>query len=413
MAPKRNGGDVDLALRQQLAEMKRVPLEQVGHIRMTPDKLPSLVDVTGILCDKNSNDSAEVVRTIVNRHDLKDKLLQVKFGGRGGHRESLVPKDLAALIEIIFLLPGRAAAQVRRVAAQIFVRYLGGDLTLIQEVEHLRHVQNFLRETAPEHPMRAFGEAVENSKIHELKRKREEAKIAEVNAARPLSLPEACLDWLKDLKVSRQDLSGVKTQFKAICQVEILAGKLPHRSPVELWAKAPPLRLKELAQGAVESFVFLLERRYETIVIGSIPAVDDGNPGPQNSDKSNSEDDDVLKISDIMREAGVWKAVWATFGSDLANQMLSLKCAETDGSFAERRTETVQGHIHVLVHKYKKNTDWPLAWRALQNTRDVYEKRVREFLEDMFRLADQPEQMIGQSSTNLARDIAAKLRVAA
>lgn len=75
------------------------------------------------------------------------------------------PRTLPSLIEIIFLLPGRAAAQVRQAAAQFFVRYLGGDLTLVQEVEHLRHVQNFLRENAPEHPMRAFEEAVESSTL--------------------------------------------------------------------------------------------------------------------------------------------------------------------------------------------------------------------------------------------------------
>jgi hypothetical protein len=33
-------------------EIKRVPLEQVGRIRMKPEKLPSLVDITSILCEK-------------------------------------------------------------------------------------------------------------------------------------------------------------------------------------------------------------------------------------------------------------------------------------------------------------------------------------------------------------------------
>ena len=191
---------MDLALRQQLAEMKRVPLEQVGRIRMTPDKLPSLVDVTSILCEKDNNASGEVVRNIISYHDLNGIILKVKFGGRGGNHDTPVPKDLAALIEIIFLLPGRAAAQVRRVAAQIFVRYLGGDLTLIQEVEHLRHVQNFLRETAPEHPMRAFGEAVENSESPELKRKREEADLKEVETR----LKKAAVD-IKCLELQQQE----------------------------------------------------------------------------------------------------------------------------------------------------------------------------------------------------------------
>lgn len=166
MPPRRAqpGADADLTLRHQLAEMKRVPLEQVGRIRMTPEKLPSLVDVGVVLTGSDSHDVAQILRRMFAVHpDLGTKCSQVKFGGRGGNRETPVPKDLAALIEIIFLLPGRAAAQVRQAAAQIFVRYLGGDLTLVREVERLHHVQNFLRENAPEHPLRAFGEAVESS----------------------------------------------------------------------------------------------------------------------------------------------------------------------------------------------------------------------------------------------------------
>jgi hypothetical protein len=117
-----------------------------------------------------------------------------------------------------------------------------------------------------------------------------------------------------------------------------------------------------------------------------------------------------LKICEVMQAAGVWKAVWSIFRSDLANHMLSLKCADTEGSFSARRPETVRGNVPVLVHKYKKSTDWPIAWKALQNTRDVYEKRVREFLEDMFRLAHQPDK-VGSSSAHLAQAIAASLRV--
>ena len=42
------------ALRQQLAEIKKVSLEEVGRIRMTPEKMPSLVDVGVILTGKAS-----------------------------------------------------------------------------------------------------------------------------------------------------------------------------------------------------------------------------------------------------------------------------------------------------------------------------------------------------------------------
>jgi hypothetical protein len=142
--------------------MNGVSLEQVGRIRMTPDKMPSLVDVGVILTGKESRHVSDDLQNIFKKHpELSEKVGQIKFGGRG-NRDTPIPKDLAALIEIIFLLPGRAAAQVRQVAAQLFVRHFGGDLSLIGEVERLNHVQTFLRENAPAHPMRAFGEAVES-----------------------------------------------------------------------------------------------------------------------------------------------------------------------------------------------------------------------------------------------------------
>jgi len=121
------------------------------------------VDVGVILTGQDARHSAEILRRMFAAHpELDTKCVRVSFGGRGGNRESLVPKDLPALIEIIFLLPGRAAAQVRQAAARLFVRFLGGDLSLIAEVERFNHVQSFLRETAPDHPARAFGEAVES-----------------------------------------------------------------------------------------------------------------------------------------------------------------------------------------------------------------------------------------------------------
>ena len=47
-------------------------------------------------------------------------------------------------VELVLLLPGRYAAQVRRQAAELLVRYLGGDLRIIQEVCVLRGLQEEL-----------------------------------------------------------------------------------------------------------------------------------------------------------------------------------------------------------------------------------------------------------------------------
>ena len=59
------------------------------------------------------------------------------------------------------MLPGREASLVRQASAEVFVRFMGGDLTLIRDVQRMNEVQRFLREHEPEHPMRMFGEAVE------------------------------------------------------------------------------------------------------------------------------------------------------------------------------------------------------------------------------------------------------------
>ena len=225
-------------------------------------------------------------------------------------------------------------------------------------------------------------------------------------------LPEPCLEWEKDFGVTRREIAGVKSQFKTLIQIEIAAGQVPGKPSLDAWIRSPPTRFKDLAQAAMASYRALLQQKYETIAVGGAALIG-SNSGkrhcPQSSEDSSDDEDDILKISEIMRVAGVWKAVWSSFRSDLANQMLSLKCADMDGSFSDRREETVQGCIPILVHTYKKSCDWPLAWRALQNTRDLYEKRIREFLENMYALAGVPEDRTEHSSAQLARAIASSL----
>ena len=61
------------------------------------------------------------------------------------------------------LLPGQQAARVRRQAAELLVKYLGGDLSLVDDVCRLRGFQEEMAAQRPEDPRRIFGEAVEAS----------------------------------------------------------------------------------------------------------------------------------------------------------------------------------------------------------------------------------------------------------
>ena len=57
----------DRELRKQLSYLLKVPLGDVGRIRMSPEKQPSLIDVISILTKKNKNESSEVWRKLESK----------------------------------------------------------------------------------------------------------------------------------------------------------------------------------------------------------------------------------------------------------------------------------------------------------------------------------------------------------
>jgi hypothetical protein len=152
----------DTELRKHLAGLMKIPLAQIGRIRMTPDKQPALVDVASIICKLSKKAAAVYCERIVNGFEgMTTNCCHAIFPEHP--RPTRIAKDLKTIIQVIFLLPGREAALVRQAAAELFVRFMGGDLSLIGEVQRIREVQAFLREHEPDHPMRVFGEAVESS----------------------------------------------------------------------------------------------------------------------------------------------------------------------------------------------------------------------------------------------------------
>ena len=91
--------------------------------------------------------------------EVGTKCSHLKFAGRG-QRDTPVT-DAKGIVDIIMLLPGLQAARVRRQAAELLVRYLGGALSLVDEVCAIRGFQDELATSLPEDPRRIFGEAVE------------------------------------------------------------------------------------------------------------------------------------------------------------------------------------------------------------------------------------------------------------
>ena len=119
------------------------------------------VDVVQVITGMAKNNAGNYFERMKTTHpEVSTNCRNYRFPGRG-QRLTPVMADTRSIVELILALPGRHAARVRRQAAKLLVRYLGGDLSLVDEVCALRGFQEELAVRAPEDPARAFGEAVE------------------------------------------------------------------------------------------------------------------------------------------------------------------------------------------------------------------------------------------------------------
>ena len=134
---------------------------QLPKVRATPNQEYALMDIGMAVTGKNASEAARDVRIVCERYpEVEHRMLDFKFAGQGQRVPTKVG-NLAKVIEYIMLLPGLTAARIRMEASKILVRYLGGDLKLIDEVRNMRRVQEHLAEVDPTDWRRAFGDAVE------------------------------------------------------------------------------------------------------------------------------------------------------------------------------------------------------------------------------------------------------------
>ena len=126
-------------IRQQLAMLVGKEVKDIANIRKTSEVPPrvSVIDVTMAITGKNKNDAAQDFRRVIGNYPaVKANCLNWKFDG-ARQRDTPVT-DARGIVEIIMLLGGRQATRVRRRAAELLVRYLGGDLSLVDEVCRIR-----------------------------------------------------------------------------------------------------------------------------------------------------------------------------------------------------------------------------------------------------------------------------------
>ena len=137
---------------------------EVIRIRRT-DENPSrvsVIDVAMAVSGGTQHDAAKSLRRLCDQYpEVGPNWSHLKFKGRG-QRETPVT-DAKGIVEVIMLLQGQQAARVRRQAAELLCRWLGGDMRIIDEVCAFRSFQDHLAVQAPEDPRRLFGAAVEAS----------------------------------------------------------------------------------------------------------------------------------------------------------------------------------------------------------------------------------------------------------
>ena len=90
---------------------------------------------------------------------MSQKLSHFLFPGQGQRNTPVT--CATGIIELVMLLPGRLASRVRRQASELLCRYLGGDISLVDEICALRGFQGQMAVQKPEDPRRIFGEVVE------------------------------------------------------------------------------------------------------------------------------------------------------------------------------------------------------------------------------------------------------------
>ena len=132
--------------------MLRVPKAQTSE---RPPRV-SVYDVIGAITGLSTNKCSHVWKRLQDAFpEVAMNCSKIQFPGQG--QRPIPVADARGITEIIMLLRGTAAVAFRKRAADVVVRFLGGDASLVEEIVANRLAQENLPE---DHPMKSFGYAV-------------------------------------------------------------------------------------------------------------------------------------------------------------------------------------------------------------------------------------------------------------
>ena len=103
------------------------------EIRITPDKMISVFDfITVVSGQQNPRKTWE---RILNEHGEELGIVSKCHYAQFGKTKKTPVINVQGMVKLLFWLPGETAKQFRAKSAETMIRYLGGDLTLIDEIK--------------------------------------------------------------------------------------------------------------------------------------------------------------------------------------------------------------------------------------------------------------------------------------
>ena len=198
-------------LMTNLSEVTSGSLRQIRKTAEDPPRV-SILDVLSVVTGTSQqNCNAVWQRLQENFPEVTIQSCNFQFSGRGQRPTPVT--DARGIVEVIMVLPGRAAGRVRKQAADVLVRYLGGDPALVQEIAANRLIQEELDD---DDPARLFGQAVESEA---LKRKREDVEICEPDGRFKKARLQAATEVARLTLSSLQDLGlPISDRDRMLCK---------------------------------------------------------------------------------------------------------------------------------------------------------------------------------------------------
>jgi hypothetical protein len=118
---------------QRLFSFAEIVKGRDSSVRLTDDNLLFAVDLAMVVTGKNRNDAGQAIRNLKEETFQSGKFTDRYLSPTGGHPTKLI--DFPGGIELIMVLPGKVARELRVKFTDIIRRYLSGDHTLITEIQ--------------------------------------------------------------------------------------------------------------------------------------------------------------------------------------------------------------------------------------------------------------------------------------